>query len=184
METYQSDEYLYHHGVKGMKWGVRKAQNVVAGIRARKKQQQDGRVGPAVNKTLEGKQVRKMSSKKADKLSAEREKEWRKVYNNRSRMTNDELNSALKRLNLENQFAQQVKTARELTAPTPKNNKTKETMRKLGSSAVVISKVAPIIIDSMPGASPQLKEASSQIKTVNKILNTTGAGQKKKKKED
>lgn len=181
METYQSDEYLYHYGVRGMKWGIRKAQNVVAGIRARKKQQPDGRVGPEVNKTLASKQVRKMSSKKANKLSAEREKEWRKVYNNRSRMTNEELSSALKRLNLENQFAQQVKTAQELTAPTPKNNKTKELMQQLGGSAVVVSKVAPVVIDSMPGASPQLKEASKKLKTVNKLLSVTGVGQKKKK---
>lgn len=181
METYQSDEYIYHHGIKGMKWGIRKAQNIVAGIRARKKQQPDGRVGPVVNKTLDGKQTRKMSSKKANKLSAEREKEWRRVYNNRSNMTNEELSSALKRLNLENQFAQQVKTAQELTAPTPKNNKTKEIMQKFGSSAVLVSKVAPVIIDSMPGASPQLKEASDQLKKVNKILSVTGAGQKKKK---
>lgn len=174
------DEYLTHHGVKGMKWGIRKAQNVVAGIRSRRKT--DGREGPEINKTLGSKQVRKMSSKKANKLSAEREQEWRKVYNNRHRMTNEELSSALKRLNLENQFAQQVKTAQELTAPGPtKRDKTRDYMKRMGSTAVVVSKVAPIVIDSMPNASPGLKAASSKMKDVNKILNTVSTGKKKKK---
>lgn len=174
------NDYVTHYGVKGMKWGLRKAQVTVAGIRSRLKPKTDRREGPEINRTLSSPQVKKMSSKKANKLSAEREKEWRKVYNNRHRMTNEELNSALKRLNLENQFAQQVKTASELTAPGPSSrDKAREYIRLMGSSAVTVSKVAPIIIDSMPSASPGLKEASGKMKDMNKILNGLNVGKKK-----
>ena len=68
---------LEHSGVKGMKWGRRKA----------------------VAKSA------KKASKKASKITSAK---WKKKYNYRSSMSDDDLKKNTQRLRLENEFAEQV----------------------------------------------------------------------------
>ena len=68
---------LEHFGVKGMKWGRRKA----------------------VAKSA------KKASKKASKTTSAK---WKKKYNYRSSMSDDDLKKNTQRLRLENEFAEQV----------------------------------------------------------------------------
>lgn len=87
------NEILMHHGIKGQKWGVRKATRVAGN----------------------GKRPRGQSSisnyfqtKNANKARA---KQWRSQYNNRGEMSTEELRRAVYRLNLENQFDAATKQA-------------------------------------------------------------------------
>lgn len=68
---------LEHFGVKGMKWGRRKA-------------------------------VAKSAKKAAKKASKTTSAKWKKKYDYRSSMSDDDINKATKRLKLENDFAEQV----------------------------------------------------------------------------
>ena len=74
------NDTLEHFGVKGMKWGKRRAE-----VRMAKK-----------------------ARKKAEKQSIKTGEEWDVKYKKRSDMTDDEVAAATKRLRLENEFANQV----------------------------------------------------------------------------
>lgn len=75
---------LYHWGIKGMRWGVRRYQN------------RDGSLTPA-------------GKKRYDKLEAEMEKLGGKSDKKKlSEMTDDELNARINRLNLEKRYSEAV----------------------------------------------------------------------------
>ena len=74
------NDILEHFGVKGMKWGKRRAEARMA----------------------------KKARKKAEKQSIKTGEEWDVKYKKRSDMTDDEVAAATKRLRLENEFANQV----------------------------------------------------------------------------
>lgn len=74
------NDTLEHFGVKGMKWGKRRAEARIA----------------------------KKARKKAEKQSIKTGEEWDVKYKKRSDMTDDEVAAATKRLRLENEFANQV----------------------------------------------------------------------------
>ena len=78
------NDTLEHYGVKGMKWGKRRAEARMA------------------------KKARKKARKKAEKQSKKTDEEWTVKYKKRSDMTDDEVQAATKRLRLENEFAKQV----------------------------------------------------------------------------
>ena len=59
--SFISDEELYHHGVKGMRWGIRRYQNP------------DGSLTPAGRKRLEKADI-KWAKKKTDKITAQAKK--------------------------------------------------------------------------------------------------------------
>lgn len=74
------NDTLEHFGVKGMRWGQRRAAARMA----------------------------KKARKKAEKQSKKTNEEWDVKYKKRSGMTDDEIEAATKRLRLENEFANQV----------------------------------------------------------------------------
>ena len=74
------NDTLEHYGVKGMKWGKRRAKARMA----------------------------RKARKKAKKQSIKTGEDWDMKYKKRSDMTDDEIEAATKRLRLENEFANQV----------------------------------------------------------------------------
>lgn len=87
------NEILMHHGVKGMKWGQHKVTRVAGGSTGSK------------HRSSIGVSVQTHYANKA------RAKQWRSQYNNRGKMSTEELRRAVNRLNLENQFDVATKQA-------------------------------------------------------------------------
>lgn len=192
------DEYLSHHGVLGMKWGVRKARNsgpsTTSKIREALKRKKKPAKEPERNSFTEGglrkadvvitEKDRKRRRAKLKEQSQSREKEWQKLYVKRDQMGDRELQLALNRLKLENQLAKEVATASTLT-PKPKNFIEKHGTKVVIANTIVGSiasnidnpnarKVA-IISDTLSGVIPNSKGEIKPRKTVTK--------EKKEKKE-
>ena len=79
------NDTLEHFGIKGMKWGKRRAAARMA----------------------------KKAKKKADKQSRKTVDEWDTKYKKRSDMTDDEIAAVTKRIRLENEFAKQLSLSSE-----------------------------------------------------------------------
>lgn len=77
------DEILEHHGIKGMKWGVR-----------------NRRVSTSSSTSSKPQSERDTTSKE----SKARARSWSKQYTNRDKMSNEELKKSVDRLRLENEF--------------------------------------------------------------------------------
>lgn len=100
MDNYELESNeLAHHGVKGMKWGVRKSRptskSAVAKKKTTKSEPSAGR--KAINAMME-----KRKTRKAEKAAAEAAKKVKRKPV--SEMTDEELNAAIKRLQLEKQY--------------------------------------------------------------------------------
>lgn len=114
MEYYVYNGELYHHGILGMKWGVRRYQN------------KDGSLTPA-GKKRDLKRKRK-NLEKARAAKAERQKLLKEGKLPTSKMTDAELAAKIKRLESEKRYKDLVKE----TSPV---NKGKEFVKKYGSEA-------------------------------------------------
>lgn len=90
--SYEKD-ILMHHGVKGMKWGQHKAVRTT---------------GTNTGSKLRSSIGNYIQIRNANKTRA---KNWRSQYNNRGKMSTEELRRAVNRLNLENQFDAATKQA-------------------------------------------------------------------------
>lgn len=90
-----NDYELYHHGVKGMKWGVRRTAAQLGHV-----------VGTGYKKARNaaGNIKAKRDSRKAEKIKKEREK----ITSSR-KLTDDELKSRIQRLKLEQEYQNLVK---------------------------------------------------------------------------
>lgn len=79
---------LYHHGIKGMRWGVRRFQN------------------PDGTLTAAGKRRERRDQARADKIARKEAKAARKrAYKNRFLMSEQELDAQIRRYQKEKQFA-------------------------------------------------------------------------------
>jgi hypothetical protein len=114
MEYYVHNGELYHHGILGMKWGVRRYQN------------KDGSLTPA-GKKRDLKKKRK-NLEKARAAKAERQKLLKEGKLPASKMTDTELAAKVRRLEVEKRYKDLVKE----TSPV---NKGREFVKKYGAEA-------------------------------------------------
>lgn len=101
MDERKYEVYLCHHGVKGMKWGVRRTA---------------AQLGHAVKKsykTVKG-TVEKTNAKRVAK-KAEEEKQRRAKITNSRKLTDAELNERIKRLKLEKEYKDLMKETSDAT---------------------------------------------------------------------
>lgn len=102
------DLELYHHGIKGMKWGIRRTPEQLGHDTSTTKKvastvgKAASTVGKKVVSTAKTKKAEKQQ-KKADEAEAERQKKLRKKPI--SELTDDELKERIARLELEKRYA-------------------------------------------------------------------------------
>lgn len=120
---YSEIKELYHHGIKGQKWGVRRFQN------------EDGSLTPAGKKRYESQKailtgVSDIANKSSEMLRSNTGS--KRVSKNYSNLTDEELRKRVNRLNLERQYG-------ELTGDTKYvmtgKEKTREILQTIGSVA-------------------------------------------------
>ena len=105
---------LYHHGIKGMHWGVRRFQN------------------PDGTLTAAGKRRERRDQARADKAARKEAKAARKrAYKNRSLMSEQELDAQIRRYQKEKQFATLSKESL-----APGRSAVKNTLGKYGTMAL------------------------------------------------
>ena len=90
MWTYSNDEYISHHGILGMKWGVRRYQNKDGSLTPEgRKRYGDGDIDSG-NESVDAKKARVLKSRSAVEL-----------YKHADLFSDAELKQAYERLNLE-----------------------------------------------------------------------------------
>ena len=118
-----TNEELEHSGVKGMKWGVRKA---VKSYKKARKQSKARKIRSKIEedemrKAVKAKIVNQVDSdgnlprtiRPTTTDSKRREKEWKKIYKDRGSMTDAEIKNSLSRLKLENELQKASSSASE-----------------------------------------------------------------------
>lgn len=114
MWEYNSPNELYHHGILGMKWGIRRFQNkdgtlTSAGRKRLKKNSEDSSDSPKNTKTESGSSSSNSKSSKSTKKSVKD-------------MSDAELQAAINRLNLETRYSELTKS----DSPSKNNSRAKK----------------------------------------------------------
>lgn len=102
-------DHLMHHGVKGMKWGVRKAEKKAA----KKEYRQKKRQNPSAKKAYNKKTKRRQKTK----------------YTDIQNMSTRDLQERVNRMNLERQYSNLLKT--QIKAVNRGKNETKSLLNKV-----------------------------------------------------
>lgn len=109
MEIFENEEELYHHGIRGQKWGLRRYQN------------KDGSLTPAGRKrymtdaNFRAKYASNLPKTKPEESAAERHARLKKstdaneLYKYKSELSNEELRDRIQRIQLEQQLSTYVK---------------------------------------------------------------------------
>lgn len=144
------DTYLEHHGIKGMKWGIRRTPEQL-GHRPSGNRKKKNKIGSAIKKAGSSvasasksvvdagkKKLEERSQKKSVKMETKSEKSPKTKLGGVSNMSDDELRRAVQRLSLERQYQQltpQKKTGKEKVA------KFLKTSGKVAVTAIAIGEV-------------------------------------------
>ena len=99
---YSRNAELYHHGILGQKWG-----------------QRNGPPYPLDSSVSTGKRLKNTFSKLKEKASNKRETTTSKAIKEAKKMSDEELRTAINRLNLEKQYAEAVKQVNTLNQKNP-----------------------------------------------------------------
>lgn len=170
-ESHMSDE-LYHHGIKGMRWGVRRYQNKDGSLTA------NGRKRRSLGQTVKDYRTakkRKASLEKARKTKAankkaaeERTKALAKGKISAKNMTDEELKAKIARMELE-------KSYHELVSKTDKSVQTrgKHFIDKFLDSAV--DKIADNAAADIVAQSVKVFTAKGANSVLNNVLKTEGS---------
>lgn len=102
------DEELYHYGVKGMKWGIRRSPAQLGHKTGTKKKKKSGMLTKAGKKVAE-------SAKKAYSDHRERKRVKKLMKKKPSKMTSEELNEYINRMNLERAAKQARQSVKQIS---------------------------------------------------------------------
>lgn len=103
------DDELMHYGVKGMKWGVRRFQNADGSLTPEGRKHYSGEDFKSAQKKVEKGKTMVEGVKKTRVKAAEKQHE-KKIKDDLSKMSDAELRAIVNRLNMEERYAQVMKS--------------------------------------------------------------------------